>query len=791
MQNILNKFFLSTLLAFLVISARGQNSKAGYPDIYNVVWNSQSQNSGESMPCGGFDTGANIWVENNEVIMYIDRSGSFDENNQMLKLGRFRFSFSENPFKTKFVQKLDLKKGNVRIEGDNQFAMVVWFDISMPVCRIVIDSKTPIEVKAQYESWRTEERELKYGVFDGERIAAASYVAYPGKVITYPDVVKQEEKNSVLFYHRNKNDHLLFDFLVNQQKLLSIKDQMMNPQKDLTFGGRFFGEDCISAPVNSGLYATIPYKAYPLISKLKRSHRFYICLNTEQAADINDWTQYLEKLCQAALTDKQAQAKTEEWWNNFWNRSHININPSKDITDIGYQMSRNYTLFRYLLACNAYGSYPTKFNGGLFITDACYSVGEGQTFLAADTNQHWGKTPDFRMWGGGSFTAQNQRLVYWPMLKNGDFDMMPSQFNFYNHLLKNAELRTKTYWGHEGSSFTEQLENIGLPIAWNYGFEDTESKPWLRPKDFDVAEIICPSNKYHYYTQLEFAYMMVKYYRYTGNDISEYIPFIKSCVAFYFEHYEQIHQKVTTYLYDETGKLVIYPSTGLETYKDALNPTDAVSGLRGLVGELTRLPEYVDTAYYEKQYAKLPEIKLGEIDGKCAIMPAYSWSRIHNVELPQLYPVFPYEIFGLGMDNLECGINTWKTAPVNQKDYISWHQDGIFTARLGLTEEAKKINSLKLKDSGRRFPAFWGPGHDWVPDHNWGGSGMIGLQEMLMQTPGNKIILLPAWPKEWDVDFKLHAPENTIIECYFKDGKITSLKVTPESRKKDVVMPRL
>ena len=34
---------------------------------------------------------------------------------------------------------------------------------------------------------------------------------------------------------------------------------------------------------------------------------------------------------------------------------------------------------------------------------------------------------------------RNQRLVYWPMLKSGDFDMMPSQFDFYNRMLKNAE----------------------------------------------------------------------------------------------------------------------------------------------------------------------------------------------------------------------------------------------------------------------------------------------------------------------------------------------------------------
>ena len=47
-------------------------------------------------------------------------------------------------------------------------------------------------------------------------------------------------------------------------------------------------------------------------------------------------------------------------------------------------------------------------------------------------------------------TAQNQRLVYWPMLKSGDSDMMPAQFDFYNRMLKNAELRSRVYWQHGG-----------------------------------------------------------------------------------------------------------------------------------------------------------------------------------------------------------------------------------------------------------------------------------------------------------------------------------------------------
>jgi hypothetical protein len=106
---------------------------------------------------------------------------------------------------------------------------------------------------------------------------------------------------------------------------------------------------------------------------------------------------------------------------------------------------------------------------------------------------------------------------------------------------------------------------------------------------------------------------------------------------------------------------------------------------------------------------------------------------------------------------------------------------------MGMTDKAKLYTLRKPGDSPRRFSTFWGPGNDWVPDHNWGGSGMIGLQEMLMQTIGDKILLFPAWPVEWDVDFKLHAPQNTTVEVSYRKGKIERLEVLPKSREKDVV----
>jgi hypothetical protein len=61
---------------------------------------------------------------------------------------------------------------------------------------------------------------------------------------------------------------------------------------------------------------------------------------------------------------------------------------------------------------------------------------------------------------------------------------------------------------------------------------------------------------------------------------------------------------------------------------------------------------------------------------------------------------------------------------------------------------------------------------------------------MLLQSDGRKIYLLPAWPREWDVDFKLHAPMRTTVEGQFQAGKLVRLRVNPVERTADVIFPR-
>jgi hypothetical protein len=176
--------------------------------------------------------------------------------------------------------------------------------------------------------------------------------------------------------------------------------------------------------------------------------------------------------------------------------------------------------------------------------------------------------------------------------------------------------------------------------------------------------------------------------------------------------------------------------------------------------------------------SRLPAITVR--DGMIA--PALHYERVQNVEPTQLYPVFPWRMYGVGRPDLDVARNTYRndSLAVKFRSHVGWKQDLIWAACLGMTDEAARLLQLKMGDGPHRFPAFWGPGFDWTPDHNWGGSGMIGMQEMLLQEVGDTLYLFPAWPREWDVSFKLHASHNTTVEAEMRGGQVVNVKVTPQ-----------
>ena len=732
-------------------------------------------NSSQSMPCGGGDIGLNVWAEHGDVLFYIARSGTYDENNALLKSGRVRIHLSPDPFSTaNFEQVLHLNDGYVSIKGVNadgvKAEIKIWVDIFNPRIHLNITGSQPLSANISYENWRYHDT-FKKGLENNEN-SYKSGATVP--VVSYKDSIAYSN-NSVLFFHQNRQGTTVFDVTVHQQGLDAIKNQLFDPLKNLIFGGIITGDKMKPGVKTKSVYVNTEYEAWQLKStKALKYRNITLTLYTEQTANLSQWKSDLNALSLKLDNDHKAMQTSQNWWHQVWQRSYIYINngdPGKDT--IAWQSGRNYQLFRYMLACNAFGSYPTKFNGGLFTFDPVF------------VNPDYAFTPDFRNWGGSIFTAQNQRLVYYPMLKSGDFEMMQPEFNFYLQILKNAELATHTYWPHKGARFTEQIDNFGLSDFAEYGAN--------RPKDFDPGVDYNPWLEYHWDSALEFCYMMLETGEYFGRDVKPYLPFIESCLTFFDEHYRYLALQRGAKELDGDGKLILFPGSAGETFKMAYNSTSTISGLTTVLQKLIALlPASLDSnarTRFTAMLNRIPPISYQYINGHQTIAPAKSWERINNEESPQFYPVFPYGIFGLGKPGLAIALNTWKydTLAIKFRSYIGWKPDNLFAARLGLTSEAARLTFEKLKNSGRKFPAFWGPGFDWTPDHNWGGSGMTGLQEMLLQSSGDKIYLFPAWPQDLDVHFKLYAPQQTVVECSLKNGKVLTLIVTPKNREKDVV----
>ncbi len=756
-------------------------------DEYNVVWTSQSKDASESMPVSGHDIGLNVWVENDELLFYIGRAGCRDENGALLKAGRVRVRLLPNPFEdAAFRQELRLREGCVVVtagQPENAATITLWVDVNRPVVHVDIESDQPLSVEAVYESWRYETIELPDG--GGKHACRAmcmiNYDAYPGNVFLYKDEIRPDAE-LVRFHHRVDNEKDCFNFQVKQQQLEAARHKMVNPLENLVWGGALVGDGFTFAGETRGEYAGCPFRGWKYASKTPAtSHRVRVCLHADRVEEQDAWDAALQALIEAPpARDRTAWEENVEWWSDFWGRSHLVINPGRGEEDVGWRLGRNYQLFRYMLASNAAGCEPTVFNGGLFTFDPLY----------VNDRQGPGYTPDHRQWGA-AFTAQNQRLVYRPMLKTGDFKMLLPGFSFYLGGLPNAMARVRHYWDHDGCCFEEQSAITGLPGAGQYGFVEGGGR--ARPKDLAIDVQVNHAGGKVYEEQLDWSWLILQYGQFSGADITTYLPLIEQSVIFYDEHYRYQCKQLTGKELDDNGRLAIYPANTLEAHWDARNPTSVIAGLRRVLTELIALPPAYTSAekktHWQAILERLPEMPTGRDEklGGAYLKPAENYDH-HSWHCPAMFPLYPYGLYGVGLPDLDLMKRTSLSMGDDRFRTRAWEQANIHAGRLGDADLARDLNSKKMENGPFRFPAFWPAAIDWAPDHNWGGSGMIGLQEMLMQVAGDRILLLPAWPAEWDVDFKMHAPRETTVEARVESGRMTLLKVTPEQRQDDAVL---
>lgn len=708
-------------------------------DFYQVVWDSPSKDSSGSMPLGNGDIGINAWAEENgDVLFYIGKTDAWSAHVRLLKLGRIRLSTAPNILAgTPWSQTLDTRRGLLEIKA-GEASLRIWVDANYPAIRVEAAAPAPFTMTAALEPWRTHPREL----LPEERDSAYGMAESPGPIVEEADILPGAPESPIVWFHRN-NTSIWPDTLQLQGMndwISSGKDPLINR----SFGGCMQGAG-FAAKDNLTLQSAEPAPA----------QRLAIYALTRQTASPGEWVEAIKRLAaEDASGWETAWQRHVDWWRDFWNRSWIHL-LGKGLDDL----NRGYALQRFITACAGRGGSPVKFNGSIFTVDAEVN---GKRLDA-----------DYRRWGG-PYWFQNTRLVYWPMLAAGDFDMMAPLFKMYLDALPFAEARTQTYFQHGGAFFPETMYFWGAYANDNYG--------WNREgKTLGVTDNAYI--RYYYDGALELLALMLDHYRYAQNaDFmrNTLLPLAQPVLTFYRQHYAL----------GADEKLRIEPSQALETWQKAINPLPPIAGLHCVLNGLLELPQELTTedqrAFWLAFQKVLPDLPRGK--GPVLAAAGEILEEARNSENPELYAVFPYHLFGMDRPELDMARRTFEQRRVKGNE--GWRQDDTQAALLGLTEEAAERLSKRLanKNEGSRFPAFWGPNFDWIPDQDHGGNAMMALQNMLLQTNGRKILLFPAWPKSWDVEFRLNAPWNTVVEARYKNGNLENLTVTPPKRRQDVVL---
>jgi len=741
------------LVALLTTGA----ANPAWPGSYDVVWTSPSKDSLDSMPLSGrLGAGANVWVQDGSIWLYLAHNGAYDEQGRLLKLGCVRITPVDVGLgSTGFRQELDPTTGTITIR-QGEFRASLWFAGETLIFEST--AETPDALDVAFGTWRDRSRD---GVRCDMMGTRGSFTA---------DEIRADPDGFV-WSHRNADHPADVLGMAGAQGIPAEAVHDVTTQR--VFGGAVRVDGGIREPVESDVrWQFWDGKAWTGRTPASTAHVIAMRLGARSGGNPRHWAAEAESMLTPAVR-RAARADELERWGEFWSRSHLIIEGTADADDPGRLIGRNYQLFRYMLACNRDGELPLLFNGGIFTTDNNGRI-EGNNNDELPTFEGEPVTPDFRRWMGCHFMSQNQRWLGWPALANGDADLLWPSLRFYRERAGTAAARARTN-GARGVVYPEPLDIWGLCCV----------AP--RPDGLCGAEHLT----YHFSMMLEHAWMALQAHDALGISLADDRQWIEGVLEFYGTFYET----------GPDGKLVIHPSNGLEYAGDATDPIEVVSGLTRITNGLlasTALPA-TSRAWLTEFAKKLPELPTGRRRGRWSLLPARSFTREYNRWEPiEMYACWPYRLAGIVKpETLQLARDTWETIPVDRarlcKQDYSWMANVVNMAALARPEEAKERAIYKMANDTApqaRFPAFFGPGHDWLPDHNWGGAGMTGIQEMLLAPepgPHGKLNLFAAWPPEWDVDFKLHAPGPTVVECIYRAGKVEKLKVTPTSRAEDVV----
>lgn len=743
----------------------------------NITYHIPGETDRSAMPVGNGELAASVWVnQKSEICFYLSRTDALTEIDRTVKLGQFTVRLTPGQFAEKtFSQRLILSDGTIRVQGTGGW-VDIWIDCDTDLFCMKGYFQKDVQAEMEYNNWRTKKNMPK-----------AEFWGY-SKVYESADIVKEQE-NHILFYHKNDTS------IVRESARLQEVEDCIEIIPDL-LEGRIFGGAAILEQSEEGFSMQIATKSGQIEEK-----QFIDGLN-EMFLASGDLEQSLER--------------TRVHWNHYWCKSYIFVaedkkrenqylkslevyckEPMEYTCETQSSVTRAYVLTKYMNACCNEGAFPVLYNGLLF--NLC-AGGEkhfsknnfGIAFTEQPRDITLENNPDERSWCNEQLW-QNIRHPYYSLLERGEGKKLNVLFGYYRRFWELNRIRARRYYGASGQHNTEMTLSCGLQSQTIYGIDRRNRKPGYAENRWGGAVDISPG--------LELSNLMLDYYDFYKDE-----EFLQENLIYIKELLQYIETRFPGLL---NGVMQIGPVNCIETYRETINPTPIIAGLRHVIGRILHLgADHVSEIEYYREYEKkLPEIPREDKENP-VLLPAERFTENrYNVEIPELYAIYPFREFTCYKENAQAAIETYflrtnqymlrKCFQIGETpdapSYSGWQNLGTVAAVLGMQEEAAEIleNNCSLQNPGTRFPAMWGPIYDAVPDTDHGANILNQLQKMVMQVERNKIYLAPALPKEWCVSFKLYADAETCVEGTYTHGKLEHVSILPEERKKDLILKKI
>jgi len=331
--------------------------------------------------------------------------------------------------------------------------------------------------------------------------------------------------------------------------------------------------------------------------------------------------------------------------------------------------------------------------------------------------------------------------------------------------------------------------------------------------------------------------MVLDAWRFTRNEtaLRRYLPIVVGIMEFYMN-----------YAPAKSNSIIFYPTQALETYwcpfpfeEDACVTNDAptIAATVSLSARILSLPrQFLDPTFRQRLAAWSAALPLLPSAGTPPVLqPAEKFRNyLYNSETPELYPVHPFRYISIARlladqnktdqhaktkvethhlqknastatptlkQYLDMAIGAWQADPRAHSN-SGWNQGIMNAALLGLANEAWAYIVQRASvdpPRGYRFLGFAPHMQDYEPSADHYANMMSALQLMLvvpadqdLEGDGgeDKIVIFPAWPCHLDVEFKLHAPANTIIIAQYSAAqkKIVRLDIDPPTRRSSVII---